>query len=156
VISATISCYIYNDSVERVTLRKKRKRGRKKNRTAVYSKDVCILIIRRLARRMITLQLKYGGKRIAIKSPHKGQFSTLSDQYYHYIPYCLLTPWCSVFLEKLTGLQVVKKFPAFHGNRRFNTALKRPPLVSILRTFPTATTYNYPTRPLSFSKTELS
>ena len=34
----------------------------------------------------------------------------------------LLTPWCRV-LEKLTGLQLVKKFPAFHGTRRFITAL---------------------------------
>ena len=31
----------------------------------------------------------------------------------------LLTPWCRVLLEKLTGLQPVKKFPAFHGTRRF-------------------------------------
>ena len=36
----------------------------------------------------------------------------------------LLTPWCRVLLEKLTGLQLVKKFPAFHGTRRFITALK--------------------------------
>ena len=35
----------------------------------------------------------------------------------------LLTPWCRVLLEKLTGLQQVKKFPAFHGTRRFITAL---------------------------------
>ena len=35
----------------------------------------------------------------------------------------LLTPWCRVLLEKLTGLQPVKKFPAFHGTRRFITAL---------------------------------
>ena len=27
----------------------------------------------------------------------------------------LFTPWCRVLLEKLTGLQLVKKFPAFHG-----------------------------------------
>ena len=33
----------------------------------------------------------------------------------------LLTPWCRVLLEKLTGLQLVKKFPAFHGTRRFIT-----------------------------------
>ena len=45
----------------------------------------------------------------------------------------LLTPWCRVLLEKLTGLQLVKKFPAFHGTRRFITATqKRPPPVSIL------------------------
>ena len=35
----------------------------------------------------------------------------------------LLTPWCRVLLEKLTCLQLVKKFPAFPGTRRFNTAL---------------------------------
>ena len=35
----------------------------------------------------------------------------------------LLTPWCRVLLEKLTGLHLVKKFPAFHGTRRFITAL---------------------------------
>jgi len=35
----------------------------------------------------------------------------------------LLTPCCRVLLEKLTGLQLVKKFPAFHGTRRFITAL---------------------------------
>ena len=43
----------------------------------------------------------------------------------------LLTPWCRVLLEKLTCLQLVKKFPAFHGTRRFFTH-KRPPPVSIL------------------------
>jgi len=35
----------------------------------------------------------------------------------------LLTPWRRVLLEKLTGLQLVKKFPAFHGTRMFITAL---------------------------------
>ena len=43
-----------------------------------------------------------------------------------YLLTCLLayslTPWCRV-LENLTGLQLVKKFPAFHGTRRFITAL---------------------------------
>ena len=36
----------------------------------------------------------------------------------------LLTPWCRVLLAKLTGLQLVKKFPAFHGTRSFITAIK--------------------------------
>ena len=35
----------------------------------------------------------------------------------------LLTPWSRVLLEKLAGLQLVKKFPAFYGTRRFLTAL---------------------------------
>ena len=34
----------------------------------------------------------------------------------------LLTPRCRVLLEKLTDLQLVKKFPAFYGTRRFITA----------------------------------
>ena len=33
----------------------------------------------------------------------------------------LLTPWSRVLLEKLTGSQLVKKFPAFYGTRRFIT-----------------------------------
>ena len=35
----------------------------------------------------------------------------------------LLIPRCRVLHEQLTGLQLVKKFPAFHGTRRFITAL---------------------------------
>jgi len=31
----------------------------------------------------------------------------------------LITPWGRVLLEKLTGSQLVKKFPAFYGNRKF-------------------------------------
>ena len=46
----------------------------------------------------------------------------LSDLYVH-VNY-LLTPRCRVLLEKLTGLQLVKKFPTFHRTRRFITALK--------------------------------
>jgi hypothetical protein len=33
-----------------------------------------------------------------------------------------LTPWSRVLLERLTGLQLVKKFPAFYGTRKFITA----------------------------------
>jgi len=35
----------------------------------------------------------------------------------------LLTPWSRVLLEKLTGLQLVKKFTAFYGTRRFINAV---------------------------------
>jgi hypothetical protein len=35
----------------------------------------------------------------------------------------LLTPWSRVLLEKLTGFQLVKKFPEFYGIRRFMTAI---------------------------------
>jgi hypothetical protein len=33
----------------------------------------------------------------------------------------ILTPWSTVLPEKLTGPQLVKKFPAFYGTRRFIT-----------------------------------
>jgi len=41
----------------------------------------------------------------------------------HTLMQCLLTPWSRVLLEKLTGSQLVKKFPTFYGNRRFITTL---------------------------------
>jgi hypothetical protein len=47
----------------------------------------------------------------------------LSSHQYHpiFLTY-LLTPRSRVLLEKLTGSQLVKKFPAFYGTRRFITA----------------------------------
>ena len=48
----------------------------------------------------------------------------------------LLTPWCRVLFEKLTGLQLVKKFPAFHGTRRFITALTCVRHLSLSRAIP--------------------
>jgi hypothetical protein len=46
------------------------------------------------------------------------------------LSYLLTTPWSRVLLEKLTGLQLVKKMQAFYGTRRFITAFT--PTVSIL------------------------
>ena len=43
----------------------------------------------------------------------------------HLLTY-LLTSWSKVLLEKLTGSQLVKNFPAFYGTRRFITALQKP------------------------------
>ena len=40
-----------------------------------------------------------------------------------YLLIYLLTAWCRALLEQLTGLQLVKKFPTFHGTRRFITTL---------------------------------
>jgi len=39
-----------------------------------------------------------------------------------YLLTSLLTPWSRVLLDKLSGLQLVKIFPAFYGTRRFITA----------------------------------
>ena len=57
----------------------------------------------------------------------------------------LLTPWCRVLPEKLTGLQLVKKFPAFHGTRRFITALTSVRHLSLSWASPIQSTYPHPT-----------
>ena len=57
----------------------------------------------------------------------------------------LLTPWCRVLLEKLTGLQLVKKFPAFYGTRRFITALTSVRHLSLYWASPIQSTYSHPT-----------
>ena len=60
------------------------------------------------------------------KQPHPSQF--IIYVYTHY----LLSPRSSVLLEKLTGFQIVKKFPPFYGTQRFITA------------FTSASTCHYP------------
>ena len=57
----------------------------------------------------------------------------------------LLTPRSRVLLEKLTGLQLVKKFPTFHGTRRFITALTSLRHPSLSWASPIQSTYPHPT-----------
>ena len=57
----------------------------------------------------------------------------------------LLTPWCRVLLEKLTGLQLIKKFPAFHGTRKFITALTSVRHQSLSWANPIQSIYPHPT-----------
>ena len=57
----------------------------------------------------------------------------------------LHTPWCRVLLEKLTGLQLVKKFAAFHGTRRFITAITSVRHLSLSWASPIQSTYPHPT-----------
>ena len=57
----------------------------------------------------------------------------------------LLTPWCRVLLEKLTGLQLVKKFPTFHRTRRFITALTSVRHLSLSWASPIQSIYPHPT-----------
>ena len=74
-----------------------------------------------------------------------------------YLTY-LLTPRCRVLLEKLTGLQLakkfpafhgtlqlVKKFPAFHGTRRFISTLTNVRHLSLSWANPIQSTYPHPT-----------
>jgi len=57
----------------------------------------------------------------------------------------LLTPWSSVLLEKLTCLQLVKKFPAFYGTRRFITALTSARPLSLSWASSIQSTHPHPT-----------
>ena len=57
----------------------------------------------------------------------------------------LLTPWCRVLLEQLTGLQLVKKFPAFHGTRMFITALTSVRHLPLSWASPIQSIYPHPT-----------
>ena len=57
----------------------------------------------------------------------------------------LLTPWCRVLLEKLTGLQLVNKFSAFHGTRRSITASTSVRHLSLSWASPIQSIYPHPT-----------
>ena len=57
----------------------------------------------------------------------------------------LITPRCTVLLEQLTGLQLVKKFPTFHGTRMFITALTSVRHLSLSWANPIQSTYPHPT-----------
>ena len=74
------------------------------------------------------------------------QHSTIYRYSSHQI-HCLriLTPRCRVLLEQLTGLQPVKKFLAFHGSRRFITALTSVRHLSLSWASPIQTIYPHPT-----------
>ena len=61
------------------------------------------------------------------------------------IVHFLLTPRCRVLLEQLTGLQLVQKFPAFHGTPRFITALTSLCHPSLSWASPIQSIYPHPT-----------
>jgi hypothetical protein len=66
----------------------------------------------------------------------------------------ILTPWSRVFLEKLTGFQLVKKFPTFYGTRRFITTFTSARQLSLSRASsihsmpPHPTSWTFPTKSL--------
>ena len=59
--------------------------------------------------------------------------------------FILLTTRCRVLPEQLTGLQLVKKFPAFHGTRRFIAALTSVRHLSLSWASPIQSTCPHPT-----------
>ena len=74
-----------------------------------------------------------------------GKVSFKLMQIITYLLTYLLTPWCRVLLEKLTGLQLVKKFPAFHGTPKFITALTSFRHLSLSWASPIQSIYTHPT-----------
>ena len=72
-------------------------------------------------------------------------YTAIQEPHNAYLLTYLLTPWCRVLLEKLTGLQLVKKFPAFHGTRRFITALTSVCQLSLSWASPIQSIYPHPT-----------
>ena len=72
------------------------------------------------------------------------KFQTRETEHFNNISY-LITPLCRVLLEKLTGLQLVKKFPAFHGTRRFITVLTSVRQLSLSWASPIQSIYPHPT-----------
>jgi len=69
------------------------------------------------------------------------KYSCFSCWWAHY----LLTRWCTVLLEKVTGLRLVKKFSTFHGTQRFITALTSIRHLSLSWASPIQSIYPHPT-----------
>ena len=69
----------------------------------------------------------------------------LIHKIYIYLLTYLLTPWSRVLLEKLASLQLVKRFPAFYGTRRFLTALTSARQLSLFWASPIQSSYPTPT-----------
>ena len=69
----------------------------------------------------------------------------------------LLIPWYTVLLEKPTGLQLVKKFPTFHGTLSFITALTSVLRLSLIWASPIQSIYPQPIswRPILILSTHL-
>ena len=77
---------------------------------------------RRIKYHTITLK---AGSAIVINLVHdiNKQNKDINCSIYSILFTYLLTPWGRVLLKKLTGFQLVKKFPAFYGTRRFITTV---------------------------------
>ena len=85
--------------------------------------------------------------KLLYNSEHYHDYVYFSTCTVHLLLSCtyLLTPWCTVLLEKPTGLQLVKKFPAFYGTRRFITALTSVRHLSLSWASPIQSTHPHPT-----------
>ena len=65
--------------------------------------------------------------------------------YFTYLHTYLLTIWSRVLLEKLTVSQLIKKFPAFYGTRRFITTFTSARQLSVSSASSIQSMLSYPT-----------
>ena len=71
---------------------------------------------------------------LTLRFPHQNPaYASLLPHIYCGLLIYLLTPWSRVLLEKLKGLQLIKKFPTFYGTRRFITAITKACYLSLSR-----------------------
>ena len=87
------------------------------------------------------IRLQYAGAWISTENP----YTCIHVWVCIYMHIYILTAWCRVHLEQLTGLQLVKKFPAFHGTPKFITALTSIRHLSISWVSPIQSIYPHPT-----------
>ena len=90
--------------------------------------------------------VNYKRKKLHLRLNHSEyrQLQHTTGMISHLLTY-LHTPWCRVLLEQLTGLQLVKKFPAFHEARMFITALTSVRHLSLSWASPIQSIYPHPT-----------
>ena len=81
---------------------------------------------------------------IRLQGLQQGNLPLLTSKANTYLLPYLLIPWSRFLIEKLTVLQVVKKFPTFHGTRRFITAFTSFRHLSLSWASPIQSIYPHP------------
>jgi hypothetical protein len=95
-------------------------------------KSTCFLDISAITRcRLIWSDHLLETRQLIQNSDWQISFKNRQNFYFRHLAY-LLTAWSTVLLDKLTGLQLVKKFPAFYATRSFITAFTSACHLSVL------------------------
>jgi hypothetical protein len=92
-------------------------------------------------------RVKFVGNNLIYVNKMDGRCTILDslDPHTGKVPIYLLTPWNIVLLDKLTGLQLVKKIPTFYGTRRFINTLASAQHLSLSWASPIQSIHPHPT-----------